>query len=217
MKNKRISVALVDDHTMFRQGILNILTESGEVDILFEADNGQVMIQKIAQTGIPDVFLMDINMPVMDGYESTQWLKRNYPESKILALSMFDEEVAVLGMLRNGAGGYLIKHSKASELIHAIKEIYEHHYFFNDVVSMKLLKNLQVPTTLSEKKSTLNANELSFLELCASDFTYKEIADQMNLSPSTINNYREALFERFNVKTRTSLVIYALKNKFITL
>lgn len=217
MKNKKISIALVDDHTMFRQGILNLLAESGEVDILFEADNGRNMMQKIAQSGIPDVFLMDINMPVMDGYESTLWLKRNYPDSKILALSMFEEEIAVLGMLRNGAGGYLIKHSKASELIHAIKEIHEHHYFFNDVVSMKLLKNLQVPVTTTEKMAVLNENELRFLELCASDLTYKEIADQMNLSPSTINNYREALFEKFHVKTRTSLVIYALKKEFITL
>lgn len=217
MSNKKVSIAIIDDHTMFRQGILNLLIETREVDILFEADNGEVMQQKIAQVGLPDVFLMDINMPLMDGYESTKWLKNNYPESKILALSMFDEEMAVLGMLRSGACGYLIKHSKASELIYAIKEIQEHHYFFNDVVSMKLLKNLQVPNIPREKKSLVNDNELRFLELCTTDYTYKEIADQMNLSPSTINNYREALFEKFSVKSRTSLVIYALKYGIITL
>jgi DNA-binding NarL/FixJ family response regulator len=217
MEQKKISIAIIDDHTLFRQGILNLLKESGDLDILFDAENGAAMIQKINHFGIPDVFLMDINMPMMDGYESTLWLKTNHTESKILALSMFEEENAILGMLRNGAGGYMLKHSKASELIHAIKEIHAHHFYFNDIVSIKLLKNLQKPFSIEEKSSLINENELKFLELCTTDFTYKEIADRMNLSPSTINNYREALFEKFNVKSRTSLVIYGLKNNYISL
>ncbi|MFC5285226.1 response regulator transcription factor [Pedobacter alpinus] len=216
MEAQIINIAIVDDHTLFRQGMVKLLKESETLNILFEAENGLDMINEITKNGAPDVILMDITMPKMDGYESSKWIKANYPEVKIIALSMFDDEKAILGMLRSGAGGYLIKHTKATELFHAINEINVNHFYFNELVSIKLLQSLQnQPTTPKNEK--LNANELQFLNLCASDLTYKEIASQMNLSPFTINNYREALFDKFQVKSRTALVIYGLKKGYIHL
>lgn len=218
MENLRTTVAIIDDHTLFRQGLVSLLSESVEVEIIFEAEDGIDMMRKMKANSIPDVILMDINMPNMDGYESTKWVKQNHPEIKVLALSMFEEEKPIIEMLKSGAGGYMLKQSKARDLIHAIKTIHQHHYFMNELVSMKLLNNIQNPNLKNKGNSIdLSANELKFLELCCSDLTYKQIADIMNLSPFTINNYREALFEKFQTKSRTALVIYALKNELIKL
>lgn len=218
MATEKIAIAIVDDHTLFRQGLSSILTESNEIEILFDAGDGHEMIRKLGLAKkLPDVILMDITMPGMDGYESTRWVKNNYPQIKVLALSMFEDDKPIIGMLTNGAGGYMLKHSKADDLITAIKTIDKHAYFINDLVSGKLLTNIQNNQPVKASSVKLNANELKFLELCCSDLTYKEIAEQMNLSHHTINNYREALFERFETKSRTGLVITALKNDLIKL
>lgn len=218
MENLRPTIAIIDDHTLFRHGLVSLLSESGELDIIFDAEDGMDMVKKIKGGLVPEVILMDVNMPNMNGYESTTWVKQHYPQIHVLALSMHEEEKPIIEMLKNGAGGYILKQAKAKDLIQAVKTINQYGHFMNELVSVKLLKNIQNPSLKSKHKSAdLNANQLKFLDLCCSDLTYKQIADVMNLSPFTINNYREELFEKFQTKSRTALVIYGLKNGLVKL
>lgn len=215
MRADKIDIAIVDDHTLFRQGLVSLLSDSGKINVIFDAENGQDMIQKLSRHPLPEVILMDITMPLMDGYESTKWIKENHPEIKVLALSMFEEDKPIIGMLKSGAGGYMLKQSRASDLIDAINGIAKQSFYINELVSGKLLRNIQNNQPVKTQQVEVNANELKFLELCCSDLTYKQIADMMNLSPHTIDNYREALFLKFETKSRTGLVIAALKQELI--
>jgi len=212
MEDQVIQIVIVDDHTLFRQGIGSLLSEYKEVEILFDAANGIELKEKLPKHALPQVILMDITMPLMNGYETTAWIKQNYPDIKVLALSMFEEDEPIIKMLKSGAGGYILKESKASDLVHAIKTIASHGYFLNSLVSGKLLRSIQDDTLAKEPVHELTANETKFLEHCCSELTYKEIADKMYLSPHTIDNYREALFQKFEIKSRTGLVLFALKN-----
>ncbi|MBV7532189.1 response regulator transcription factor [Chitinophaga sp. sic0106] len=212
-----IPIAIIDDHTLFRQGLISLLSEFPELDIIFEASDGRDMQQRFSSArAVPEVILMDITMPVMDGFAATAWVRQHYPEMHILALSMREDDKAIIRMLRSGAGGYLLKESKALEVLNAIKTIREHGHFLNDLVTLRLLRNLQNNAT-SGAGLELSNNELKFLQLCCSELTYKEIADQMNLSPHTIDNYRQEIFQRFHIKSRTGLVLFALRNELISL
>lgn len=212
MTDKEILIAIVDDHTMFRQGISSILLENEEIRIVFDAANGHEMKEKIAAFPVPHVVLMDITMPKVNGYEATRWLKQNYPSVKVLALSMFEEDEPIIKMLKCGAGGYILKESTASDLVFAIKTIAEHDYFLNNLVTGKLIRSLQDEVKMPNVVNGLSANEIKFLELCCSELTYKEIAGKMCLSAHTIDNYRDALFQKLELKSRTGLVLFALKN-----
>src|SRR4051812_47418901 len=123
MQKEKVTIAIVDDHTLFRQGITRLLGEWGGIHVAFDADNGLDMIEKLKKSPLPDVILMDITMPMMDGYESTRWLKANHPQIKVLALSMFEEDKPIIEMLKSGAGGYMLKQSKAADLVNAIRHI----------------------------------------------------------------------------------------------
>jgi len=212
MDNNEILIAVVDDHTLFRQGISSILLEYEEIRIVFDAPNGNVMKEKIAHHPLPHVMLMDITMPQVNGYDATLWLKQNYPSVKVLALSMFEEDEPIIKMLKCGAGGYILKESTAAELVYAIKTIAAHDYFLNNQVSGKLIRSLREEDKAPDLINDLSANEVRFLELCCSELTYKEIAIKMSLSVHTIDNYRDSLFQKLDLKSRTGLVLFALKN-----
>jgi DNA-binding NarL/FixJ family response regulator len=224
MATEKILIAIVDDHTLFRNGVAGLMSEFDELEVIFEAENGQQMQNALAKHALPDVVLMDINMPVMDGYDATAWLKKNYPQVKVLALSMFEDDKAVIKMIRNGASGYVLKESKPAELLEAIKTIYAKGVYINELVSGKLIRSL----TAEEDSLDFSKKELEFLRLCCSELTYKEIADKMFVSPRTIDNYRvfvsprtidnyrEALFLKLNLKSRTGLVLYAIQNQIFT-
>lgn len=160
--DKIISIAIIDDHNLFRQGMISLLSEFKEIQIVFDASNGQEMKDKIGCHPLPEVILMDINMPVMDGYESTSWIKEHYPQIKVLALSMFDDDKPIINMLKSGAGGYLLKESKTSDVVAAIKTINEHEYFLNDLVSGRLLRNIQDNKPIQNILADLSANEIKF-------------------------------------------------------
>jgi DNA-binding NarL/FixJ family response regulator len=212
MPEKEILIAIVDDHTLFRQGISSILSENEEIRIVFDAANGNIMKEKIATHPLPHVILMDITMPQVNGYDATRWLKQNYPSVKVLALSMFEEDEPIIKMLACGAGGYILKESTAAELVFAIKTIAAQDYFLNNQVTGKLIRSLQGDGKTPNAANDLTPNEMKFLELCCSELTYKEIATKMSLSVHTIDNYRDALFQKLDLKSRTGLVLYALKN-----
>ena len=198
----------MDDHTLFRNGVASLMGEFDELQVVFEAENGQQLQEALIKRGLPDVVLMDINMPVMDGYEATAWLKKNQPQVKVLALSMFEDDQAIIKMIRCGACGYVLKESKPRELLEAIKTIHTKGVYINEMVSGKLIRSVT-----EDEDAEITKKELDFLKYCCSELTYKEIADKMNVSPRTVDNYREALFLKLNLKSRTGLVLYAIQNQ----
>ena|ERR1700744_1881932 len=213
MQTEPILIAIVDDHTLFRDGVASLMAEFEELKVVFEAENGEQMQQKLAKNPIPQVILMDINMPVMDGYQSTKWVRENYPQIKVLALSMFEDDRAVIRMIKNGANGYILKESKPRELLEAIKTVNEKGAYINEMVSGKLIRSVSGESDSPE----ISKKELDFLGLCCSELSYREIAEKMFISPRTVDNYRESLFLKLNLKTRTGLVMYAIKNEIYKL
>ncbi|UKT63854.1 response regulator transcription factor [Pedobacter mucosus] len=213
MSSPIISIAIVDDHTLFRSGLANLLEEFDEVKVLFEAVNGIDLQSKIVNYPEVQLILMDINMPVMDGFLATKWVKQNFPKVNVLALSMQEDEKAIIGMLRAGAGGYMLKESTPTDLLESIKGIISKGFYVNDLVSGRLLVALKE----GDSKPPFTARELTFLQYCSTELTYKEIADLMNVSPRTVDNYRESLFAKLNIKSRTGLVVYGIKNKLVTI
>ncbi|WP_316850153.1 response regulator transcription factor [Pedobacter agri] len=213
MSAEKISIAIVDDHTLFRSGLASLLDEFDEIEILFEGTNGQDLQTKIKNQPDVDLILMDINMPVMDGFAATKWIKEYHPNVNVLALSMLEDEKAIIGMLRAGASGYMLKESTPNELLTAIKTVTEKGFFVNDLVSGRLLVALKD----GDAKPIFSARELTFLQHCSTERTYKEIAELMNVSHRTVDNYRESLFAKLNIRSRTGLVVYGIKNGLIVI
>lgn len=213
---ENISVALVDDHVLLRNGLAALIRNIGH-QVTIEASDGKDFIARLKQAGAPQVVLMDINMPVMDGYETTLWLKEHCPDVKVLALSMYDDENAIIRMVRNGARGYILKDSDTPELKAAIDAILTKGFYYTDMITGKLIHSINTGEEEggSKKLHNLNDREIEFLKLACSEMTYKEIADKMNLSPRTIDGYRDALFDKLKIKTRVGLAIYAIKQSIV--
>jgi two-component system invasion response regulator UvrY len=213
-----IKVTLVDDHVVLRKG-LALLVRSQGFDIHFECDNGKQLISKLDKHDLPDVILMDINMPEMDGFEATLWLKDNYPMVNVLALSMYDDENAIIRMLRNGAKGYILKEAEPSELKSAINGVVANGFYYSETVPGRLVHSIgkmdEDPDNKNRLLLKLNEKEIQFLKLASTELTYKEIANQMYLSPRTIDGYRDQLFEKLNAKSRVGLVLFAIKNGLV--
>lgn len=207
----KIHIALVDDHVLLRAGLSGLIESFSECQVLFEADNGKDFIQKLAKKTPPDLVLMDINMPEMNGYETTQWLKTHYPQVKVLALSMYDNETAIVKMLRAGVKGFVLKDCEPSALKQAIHAVMQVGFHYTEHVTGKLISIVNK----QDKEVDLNERELDFLRLVCSELTYKEIADRMNKGVRTIDGYRDTLFEKLDVKTRVGLVLYAIKNGIV--
>lgn len=213
----KIKVALADDHILLRRGLANLIDTFDEYSVIFEADNGLELQKKISKENLPDLVLLDINMPKMDGFTTAQWLKQTFPLVRIMALSMYDNENSVIRMFKAGAKGYILKDCEPHELKAAIDSIMQKGYFYSELVTGKLIHtiNKMEEDTDVRNLSQLNEKELQFLKLACTEMTYKEIADQMHLSPRTIDGYRDALFEKLNLKTRVGLVMYAIKNGIV--
>ena len=210
---------LVDDHALLRNGLAGLVRELG-YDVLFEADNGKEFIEKLKKDNLPDIVLLDINMPQMDGYDTAAWIKRNHPDIRILALSMYDDENAIIRMLKNGAGGYILKDTEPAELKKAMDAVCNKGFYYAEMVTGRLIHtihSMQEENSPAKAVSGLNERELEFLKLAATELTYKEIAEQMHLSPRTIDGYRDDLFEKLNIRSRVGLVLFAIKNGIVRL
>jgi two-component system, NarL family, invasion response regulator UvrY len=213
MNKEKFGVALVDDHILLRNGLANLIRNFGDYDVLFEANNGKQLLAQLDCGIIPDIVLLDINMPEMDGYETAAWLKLHHPDIKVLALSMYDKGRPVIRMLEHGARGYILKDCEPPELRAALSAVLNKGYYYSETVTSKLIHNInQSDGPVCRDHTALSEKETKFLRLICQELTYKEIADAMYLSPRTIDGYREVLFEKLQVKTRVGLVIYAIRN-----
>jgi two-component system invasion response regulator UvrY len=215
-----IDIAIVDDHQLFRKGLIGLLEAfDGAYKVLFEASNGQDLQTKLKAGVFPDIILLDINMPSMDGFETVTWLNSQHPELKVLVISMVEREESIVRMLKLGVSGYLTKNVNPIELNTALQTINDNGYYYTDFITGKLIHSIRTDgdkKILSNTTTELNHREKAFLELACSELTYQEIADKMFLSPKTIDGYRNALFDKFQVKSRTGLALYAVKNGLVT-
>jgi two-component system invasion response regulator UvrY len=213
------NIVLVDDHALLRKGLATLVKNLGH-EVLFEADNGKHFIENLQPKFLPDIVLLDINMPEMDGYQTAGWIKANHPSIKTLALSMYDDENSIIRMLKNGAKGYLLKDSEPSELQDAIIALMKKGYYYSDLVSGKLINAInKIDDDGSDLKNLikLTNREIDFLKYTCTELTYKEIADELCVSPRTVDGYRGDLFEKLQVKSRIGLVIYAIRNGIVIL
>ncbi len=217
--NNKIKVALADDHVLLRNGLAGLINSFEDYEVIFEAGNGNDLQNKIKKDEAPDLVLMDINMPIMDGFATAQWLKQNYPLTKVLALSMYDNENSIIRMFKAGAKGYILKDCEPAELKSALDSILKKGYYYSELVTGKLIHSINSMDDDTDLKSLsqLNDRETEFLKLASTEMTYKEIAEKMNLSPRTIDGYRDALFEKLDVKSRVGLVLFAIKNGIVQL
>jgi DNA-binding NarL/FixJ family response regulator len=186
-------------------------------EVVLEASNGVDLQQKIkaAKNLDLDILLVDVSMPQMDGLQTTSWLKENYPSVRLIALSMNDKESVIIDMLKNGCCAYLFKDTHPDELERALKEVYTKG-FYNSDASILGYRNM-MQTEEKTEDIVLSNLEIEFLGLASSDLTYKEIAKVMNVTERTIDGYREMLFQKFRVQSRTGMVLEGLRRGLVKL
>jgi len=205
---------MVDDHLLLRDALAEVLARFEEFDIVLLAANGKEFMEKMATIEPPDLVLLDLNMPEIDGFETTDLLRARYPSTLILALTMYDSELAVLRILKAGAHGFLKKDIHPLDLRRAINYTIENGFYYSRSATSKMFNLIR---NSDAKQSTLsflglNENELQFLRHAATEMTYKEIAVAMKVSTRMIDHHRDALFEKLGVKSRVGLVLFAIKN-----
>jgi DNA-binding NarL/FixJ family response regulator len=225
--NFKTKIAIADDHSLFRKGLIKLLDED-RYELLFDVENGKMLVEKVQASDpvLPDIVIMDIEMPGMNGYETVSWLRDNHPSVKVLVVSMVDREEAIVRMLKLGVKGYLSKEMEPEDLHAALQSIIKKNYYYTDFVTNKLIHSLQNGDQDDDAKSgmllnhelweSLNIKQKEFIRHACTDLTYEEIAGKMFVSPKTIDGYRDAVFERFGVKNRVGLVLYAIKHKLVS-
>lgn len=212
----KIDIIIVDDHVLFSQALNSLVSRFEEFNVIKVLNDGSEVVNYFKNNNPkPDVVLMDIQMPIMNGIEATNWLKINNPDIKVIALSMECEEETILAMLRAGAKGYLLKDIHPSVLQHALCEVHKNGFYYTENVTNTLVNSHK--SSNNKTNIILKERELEFLKLACSELTYKQVAEKMCLSPKTVENYREALFEKLNAKTRIGIVLYAIKHKIVIL
>jgi len=203
-------VAIVDDHTLLSEAIAGLVRQFSNFEVVNVAQNGQEFINFVEANADnrPDIVLMDVKMPVMGGIEATTFLQKHYPEIKVLALSIEEEEGVVLQMIRAGAKGYLLKDTRKNILELALNEVMTQGFYYTNTVERIVNKT----ESKIEEEIVLKEREIEFIKHACTEMTYKQIAEKMFLSPKTVEGYREAVFQKLGLKNRTGLVIYAIKN-----
>ena len=214
-----ITVAIAHDHKIFRSGVINTLVPYENISFVFEADDGLHLLQSM-ETQQPDVILMDLKMPHMDGIEATVKVKEKYPDVKIIILTMYEDDNFIVHLVENGANAYLLKNAEPEEIYEAICTTFEKGFYFNENVNLALLKKVlhknkqQFKPTL-KNEIQLNDREQEVLKLICNELTTQEISEQIFLSPRTVEGIRQKLLEKINVKNSVGLVLYAFRNGLI--
>jgi two-component system, NarL family, response regulator DegU len=211
----KIQIAVVDDHSLFRKGMISILQQVPDFEVVVEAVNGQEFLDKLAAQPI-DVVLMDLQMPVLDGIKTTEIVRVKYPDTKVLILSMHDEDQFVLHLMEIGANGYLLKDTDPEEVEKAIRKVYETDIYFSDFVSKIMLRKMNRKTQQENKifnyKTDLSERELQVLKHICEGLTTVEIGDIVALSPRTVEGHRLRMMEKLGLKNTAGLVAFAIRN-----
>jgi DNA-binding NarL/FixJ family response regulator len=209
-----LKIAVVDDHSLFRKGLINLIQAiDANFEVVLEAGNGKELLELLQPQNLPDLLILDLDMPIMDGHETTLALRKKYPDLGIIMLTMKNDEHSLIRMLRAGVNGYLNKDVEPEELKSAITAVHQNGYHYTDSLTGLLIQAVREPK--EPEQTNLNEQEMKFLQYACSEYTYKEIADKMCLSEKTIDGYRARLFDKLGVKSRVGLAIHAIKNELI--
>jgi len=214
-----IKVVLADDHILLRNALASLINSFGDCKVIHEANNGRELIEFLKNGFIPDVAVLDLNMPEMDGYETARFIQKQFPQIHVLMLTMYDSELSLIRLLQAGAKGFLKKDIHPSELKFAIHSVVKAGYYYSNHTTDKLVNLFR---SGNEKRKALQnvmltEQELEFLKLTCSDSTYKEIAQKMKLNPRSVDNLRDQLFIKLDVKSRVGLAMVAIRNGIVSL
>lgn len=212
----KIKIGIVDDHQLFSRSLGLLLTSSEHFELVVDAANGKDLQEKLARNGIiPDILLIDVTMPVMDGPHTARWMRNMFPSVRLAALSMSDKEEVIIEMLRSGCCAYFFKDTDPDNLEKALLEVHETG-FHNSDKHVLSHRNLHQSGAL-ESHSQLTPREMEFLQLACSDLTYKEVAAEMKVGERTVDSFREALFGKLNVQSRVGMALEAIRRGIVKL
>ncbi|PSL25480.1 MULTISPECIES: response regulator transcription factor [Chitinophaga] len=212
-RKAKYSVAIADDHVLVRKALGRLINTFTDYFILFEASNGEEVIKIInnRELQLPDILILDVNMPGMNGYETATWINNHFPQIKVLALSMLNDESVIIKMLKSGAKGYIMKNVEPDDLKEAFDSIIKKDFYLPDYISGKVISGLQRDVLSLSEKIELTPKEKTFLQFLCTELSYKEIAQKMFVSPRTIDDYKSSLCDKLKVKTRVGLVIFGIR------
>lgn len=207
------TIVIVDDHILIAKALEGIIGNFNEFEVIYVCESGKDLIQKFEEGNtIPEIILMDVSMPIMDGFETAAWVTKNHPEIKVMALSMQGDDNSVIKMIKNGAKGYLLKNTHPKDLEIALTRLNTDGFFYPEWASKIIFSNLN--KTDIETTVKISDREKEFLKYTVTELSYKEIADRMCCSPRTVESYRDQLCEKLDLKTRVGLAVFAIKNGF---
>lgn len=215
--NAVTTIALVDDHVLLRNSLAVLINSFENCRVVLEVSNGKELIQQIQSGIVPDIVLLDLNMPELDGYDTAEWLTESCPEVQILMLTMYDTELALIRLLQLGVKGFLKKDIHPAELKEAINAVKTSGYYYSHDTTGKLVNLFRGKnaSNLLLHRNMLNETEMTFLKYACTELTYKEIAQEMKFNPRSIDNLRDNLFTKLDVKSRVGLAIYSLKHGIV--
>jgi len=217
-RNESIKVALADDHILLRNALAALIDSFDDCWVINQSGNGKELIGAISGGVVPDVVILDLNMPEMDGFETAALLNKKFPTVHVLMLTMYDSELSLIRLLQSGVKGFLKKDIHPSELKFAIQTVVKSGYYYSNHTTGKLVSLFRNNTegSLRLQNAMLSEQEISFLKLACSDLTYKEIAQKMGLNPRSIDTLRDHLFIKLDVKSRVGLAMVAIRNGVVT-
>lgn len=218
-KSQQIKIALVDDHVLLRTALGSLINSFENCRVISQCSNGSELLECIKGNIIPDLVLLDLSMPVMDGYETALWLRDNCPTVKVVMLTMYDSELTLIRLLKAGVKGFIKKDAEPDELRFAINSVVYSGYYYSTRVAGQLanLFRSNAKKEIVLEKNMLTDQEMKFLKLICTDMTYKEVAYELDLNPRTIENLREQLFFKLDVKSRVGLAMVAIKNGIVNI
>lgn len=210
------SIVIVDDHILIAKALTGIIENFKQYNVLYECENGKQLQEKFSnKANVPDIVLLDISMPVMDGFATAEWIREHHPGVLIMALSMQDDEQSLIKMIRSGANGYLLKNVHPAELEKAMDSLVRNGLYYPAWATSKVLLSIGQNKTGKKEKPNLTEREKEFLQYTVTEMSYKEIGKKMFCSTRTVESYRDSLFEKFGLKSRVGLAVYALRNGMV--
>lgn len=210
----KVTIGIADDQQLFLKSLATLINTFNRFNTVLDALNGEDLLKKLERAEEkPEIILLDVNMPNVDGLHAAKEISTRYPGIKLIALSMNDDDTTIISMLKAGCCAYLIKDIHPNELEKALEEVSQKGYYNADAVNINFRRLLLRGDTNEVK---ISDRELAFLKLACTDLTYKQIASQMSLAERTIDGYRESLFEKLNVQSRVGMAMEAIRRKLVT-